>query len=219
MVHALFLCVEKMKKCIVICALYEGEPIDIRKDDFVICADKGFERALAAGIHPDAVIGDFDSSRLTPSDVPADTLLTVLPWEKDDTDLGAAIKVGREKGYAHFEVYGALGGRLDHTMAAIQLSADCAKKGESMRLISPDNTAEVLMPGSYTLPKEEGCYLSLFAYTPKVKGVTLRGTHWELENAVLDYTFPVGCSNQWEVDAAQLSFAEGMLLVMRCRKN
>lgn len=219
MVHALFLCVEKMKKCIVICALYEGEPIDIRKDDFVICADKGFEKAMAAGIRPDAVVGDFDSSRLTPADVPADTLLTVLPWEKDDTDLGAAIKVGREKGYAHFEVYGALGGRLDHTMAAIQLSADCAKRGESMRLISTDNTAEVFMPGSYTLPKEEGCYLSLFAYTPEVKGVTLRGTHWELENAALDYTFPVGCSNQWEADAAQLSFAEGMLLVMRCRKN
>ena len=63
--------------------------------DFVLCADSGLAAAQAAGVVPDAVIGDMDS-------VPDEALrryaqagnVLRLPCEKDDTDGVAALEEG-----------------------------------------------------------------------------------------------------------------------------
>ena len=56
---------EVKKKCVIICASPYNQPDFIRDiigvNDYVICADGGFDTALKAGIKPDIVIGDFDS--------------------------------------------------------------------------------------------------------------------------------------------------------------
>ena len=44
----------------------------------------------------------------------------LFPVRKDDTDLMLAIKKGIEMEYQDFLIYGATGGRLDHTIASIQ---------------------------------------------------------------------------------------------------
>ena len=56
------------------------------KDWTVICADGGLQTALAAGLKPDYLIGDWDSGGGPAGDVPYAT----LPVEKDFTDLQAA---------------------------------------------------------------------------------------------------------------------------------
>ena len=43
-----------------------------------------------------------------------------LPAEKDDTDMVAALRLGLARGYRDFRLYGAAGGRIDHTIANLQ---------------------------------------------------------------------------------------------------
>ena len=90
----------------------------LNSEDYVICADGGWDIATELGILPNLLIGDFDSIK---SPLP-DGIETIkfLP-EKDYTDLDLAIRTAVEKGYSHLTVIGGIGGRLDHTIANIQL--------------------------------------------------------------------------------------------------
>lgn len=206
-----------MARCIIIAPLYAGEDRDWlqpQEGDLVICADAGFRAAAQYGLKPDLTIGDFDSLGHV-----ADTgEVITLPVHKDDTDMVACIKEGRRRGYRKFVLAGCLGGRFDHTFACLQCAADCAKRGESAWLCDMRNRVTVLAPGSYRLPRIIGRKLSLLAYTPEVRGVTLRGTLWELDDAVLGSDYPLGCSNEWTADEAYLSFESG-LLVICCSKD
>ena len=47
--------------CSVICGSPEGNLIG-RPEGLIICADRGYDIAAAAGVTPDIVVGDFDSS-------------------------------------------------------------------------------------------------------------------------------------------------------------
>ena len=76
-----------MSRCVIICASPYNQPEFIRNsinsNDYIICADGGFDTALKAGVSPHIVIGDFDSSELI--DI-HHCKKVVLPTEKDDTD-------------------------------------------------------------------------------------------------------------------------------------
>jgi len=80
------------------------------------------------------------------------------------------------------------------------------------------NRVRVLLPGEYTIPAMEGRKLSLLAYTPQVTGVCLQGAEWELQDATLDNSYPLGCSNEFVGPQARLSFAEGALMLI-CAKE
>lgn len=76
--------------------------IRINEGDTVIAADAGLRYLRAAGINPDSVIGDFDSL----GSVPEGGKVTVLPAEKDVTDMYAAAEAGVAAGYTEFKFYG-----------------------------------------------------------------------------------------------------------------
>ena len=96
---------EVKKKCVIICASPYNQPDFIRDiigvNDYVICADGGFDTALKAGIKPDIVIGDFDSKEKD-SNIENDAQSIVLPTDKDDTDGIYCVKYGISKGFDKF---------------------------------------------------------------------------------------------------------------------
>lgn len=202
----------KMARCIIIAPLYQGEEralVTPEPGDLLICADAGYRAAKAYGLQPDLTIGDFDSLQ---GDVNEGEVIR-LPVYKDDTDTVVCLREGRNRGYREFIVAGCLGGRFDHTLSCLQCAADCALRGETIWLCDAQNRVTVLAPGSYDLPRLPGRTLSLLAYTPEVRGVTLRGAQWELQNAELRSSYPLGCSNAWTEDIARLTFTEGLLVV------
>ena len=79
--------------------------------DRVICADGGFLHAVSAGIKPDIVVGDFDSSEL-----PTDTECVVFPKDKDLSDAEIAIEYAIRNYGKNITLTCALGKRLDHQM-------------------------------------------------------------------------------------------------------
>lgn len=87
-----------------------------RAGDYVIAADGGYRSLKARGIEPDFVMGDFDSLGYRPDHPNVET----HPVMKDDTDLGLAVRWALAHGHRRFVIAGALGGRLDQTIASLQ---------------------------------------------------------------------------------------------------
>ena len=92
-------------------------------------------------------------------------------------------------------------------------AADCALRGERAWLVDGQNRATILAPGTHHLPKMPGRKLSLLAYSPEVRDVTLTGAKWTLTRATLTYRYPLGCSNEFTADMAEVTFREGLLMV------
>ena len=137
-----------------------------------------------------------------------------LPCEKDDTDMLAAIKFAMEKRISDFVIYGGLGGRLSHTIANIQCLLYLKEKGLNGVLIGKDTKAFLLQNETFTFSEQQEGFLSVFAYSEKAEGVTLKGLKYELEDAELTAAYPLGVSNEFIGKEAQVSVREGILLLV-----
>ena len=104
---------------VIICGGNVGEYIKdyIKPDDYIICADSGYDRAKAFGITPDIVIGDMDSTK--EAEIPFEKI--VYPVRKDFTDSEIAVNYAIEKGFEEVLMFGMIGTRMDHTLASISL--------------------------------------------------------------------------------------------------
>ncbi|MBQ9326093.1 MAG: thiamine diphosphokinase [Clostridia bacterium] len=208
-----------MGTCYVLGAMYAGEwqriLRDRQRDDLILCADGGLDAAIRYGIKPDYVIGDFDSMPASHAQGYAHCTLSA---HKDDTDMRACFLEGERRGYRDFVFLGGTGGRLDHTLANIQLLSECAQKGYRNCLSDDFNTMRVYAPGTYRIAGDETIYLSLIALSDRVEGITLSGTEWELHDAVLTNTYALGCSNETRAETVMLRFAKGLLGVLLCKR-
>mgnify|MGYP003305128499 CR=1 FL=1 len=136
---------------------FNNENIIKNSDDLLICADAGYSYIENTNLKVDILVGDFDSL----DEIPTGIDIYKLPSEKDDTDLFVAIQEGIKKGYRVFDIYGALGGRIEHSYANIQILANLAKQGITATLIDQATTIQMLTEGTYIYKDIKG-YLSLF---------------------------------------------------------
>lgn len=200
-----------MKTCYIIAA-GETDLIEFEKNDgdFVICADAGYKKALERDIVPDLVVGDFDSL----GEIPKLENVEVHPSEKDETDTFLALTCALERGYKNVVVFGALGGRLDHTVANLQLLKYLCERGVSCTLVSKRETVTAVKNSSLSFSKRESGVISVFSLTDTSEGVFEKGLKYELENAVLTSSFPLGVSNEFVGKEAEISVGNGVLMVI-----
>ncbi len=191
--------------------------IDIEKEDFVICADNSFVKALGENIRIDLIIGDFDTG--TPSAFPIGTEILKFPIEKDDTDTMLCIKEAEKRGFTEIVIVGGLSGRLDHTFANIQSIAYGKANGLNIKISDGENEVFLIHPGKITLAKKDGFSLSVFAYGDNVEGVCERGVKYPVENVALTSSFPLGVSNEIIADEAEISLSKGLLLIILSKFN
>jgi len=178
--------------------------------DLVIAADGGYAYIQKYGLPIHMIIGDFDSLPDPPEGVP----LLRLPKEKDDTDMAAAIHHGLEAGYRVFCIYGGCGGRIEHTLANIQLLARLAQQGARGFLFDGESVITAIRNGSITfLPNATG-YVSAFAHSDVALGVWEKGLKYPLNDAMLCSTSPLGVSNEFIGRASEISVREGTLIVI-----
>ncbi len=204
----------KMSK---ICAIISGgeySPINIPKDAFVVACDRGYEYAMREGIKPDLVIGDFDSYD---GELPVDVPVMRLKAEKDDTDTMVAVKYAIENGFDEVRLFCALGGRFDHAFANLQSGVYAKAHGLNLKVLSDDTEIYFLSNETVSFPRREGYSLSVFALTDSCSGLTLKGTKYPLESFTLTNTFPLGVSNEWRADAAEITVSDGVLAVVLSR--
>lgn len=187
------------------------------EDTFIIALDGGLVFCEEQNIVPDMIVGDFDSlpskKRILLERYPQE-IIHRLPCEKDDTDTLAALRLAVEMGYGHFVIYGGLGGRISHTMANIQSLLFLKDIGLSGELIGKNSKVFLVKNESCTLSKEESGYVSVFALGGKAKGVTLSNLKYEISDAELSDSFPIGVSNEFIGKEAEFIVKEGVLLVV-----
>ena len=178
--------------------------------DLVIAADGGFLTLTRLGVHMDLVVGDFDSMGFRP-DHPN---VVDLPVEKNDTDTLAALRLGLERGFRRFRIYGGTGGREDHTLANFQCLTWLSRQGCQGWLLGEGWTATSITDGSLTLPAGRTGTVSVFCQGDRAEGVTLRGLKYPLEDAVLTCDFPLGVSNAFTGAESFFSVRRGSLLIL-----
>lgn len=203
-----------MRECVIFCAAEcDGLARPIGPESFVIAADGGLRHTEKLGLTPDAVLGDFDSLGFCPEGA------NVFPVEKDDTDAMLAVRLGLERGCEEFLLYGSLDGpRLDHTVANFQTLQFLADHGAAGYLIGNTTMVTVVKNGKITFPAGLSGTISVFCMGPDAVGVTEKGLFYGLENASLTSGFPLGVSNHFTGEAAEISVKNGSLLVLWERK-
>lgn len=189
----------------------------MRREDYIIALDGGLAFCMEQGIKPDRIVGDFDSLPLKKQELlnnyPQEIIYR-LPCEKDDTDTLAALKMLTYMGYQRFTIYGGLGGRLSHTMANIQSLLYLKEQGLHGELAGVDSRIFLIKDEKVILPAKKNNYISIFAYSQKAEGVTLKNLKYEVENVELTNSFPIGVSNEFVGEEAEISVAKGTLLVV-----
>lgn len=201
----------KSGKCVIFGASPEyPERISLPEGELlIIAADGGIEHAERLGASPDLMIGDFDSTDSSPDNIP----VTVLPHVKDTTDMNEAVRLGIERGCTEFHIYGGTGGRLDHTLANIQLAADISKQGLSIFFYGKGCTITAVTNGTIYLPSRESGYLSVFAHDNECYGVMIKGLMYETSDITLRNDFALGVSNEFIGKPAEISVKHGTLIV------
>ncbi|MFZ5813871.1 MAG: thiamine diphosphokinase [Bacillota bacterium] len=183
--------------------------------DLVICADGGIRHALALGLTPGLILGDFDSAdpavlaRLEAAGTPVQR----VPVEKDQTDTHLALEEAVRRGAGEILLVGGAGSRLDHTLANLLLLPGVAVP---VTLVDGKNIARLLRPGqSLTVAGQPGDFLSLLPLTPAATGVSVSPARWPLQNATLRWGESLGVSNRLAGPEARVSVGEGYLLVIQ----
>ncbi|MGI6065599.1 MAG: thiamine diphosphokinase [Bacillota bacterium] len=187
----------------------------IREDDFIVCADGGARHALAMGIVPHVVLGDFDS--LSPS-MKADLLKTncrveSFPAEKDATDTELALKWCLKQNPQEIIILGALGTRFDHSLASIFLLA-LVPVGIPARLVNEQNEI-FLVRDHMPIEGSPGEYVSVLPLTPGAFGVFTKGLKYILHDEALDFGTTRGVANELVKEKASLEIKEGWALVIK----
>jgi thiamine pyrophosphokinase len=198
------------KICNIAAALAFDNEISIRPGDLLIAADAGYEQLVKRGLKPDLIVGDFDSL----GSIPESENIVRHPVMKDDTDLMLAIRLGLERGYKFFYIYGGLGGRLDHTIANIQALDFIAHNGGIGYLFGEAETVTVFADGVFSFPEGSDGIISVFAQGGIAEGVTLKGLLYPLNNATLTPSYPLGVSNEFTGSEASVTVKKGRLLVI-----
>lgn len=200
-----------MRKCIIIGAGEFSAPKAINEDDLIIAADGGYDHARAAGISPHLFIGDMDS---IVSSLPENIEKITFPERKDYTDMHLSYLEGKKRGCLEFEIYGGTGGRSDHTFANISLLLGIAEDGLYGSMISQSEVCTVIKNKSLTISGKAGKYISVFAIGGIATGVTIKGLDYEVSDVTLTPDFPLGVSNKFTDNIAEISVISGALLVI-----
>ena len=196
------------KVCSIICGAPECDLPD-NHEGLIICADKGLDHALARGLTPDIVVGDFDSAATNPPE--GVRVVRTIP-EKDDTDTILACETAIEAGCDEIRLYCALGGRTDHTIANIQTMEMMRQRGVNVTIISSSERLYLVHEREAAIPKFHG-YVSVFSYGETCI-VSEYGMKYGLVRYRLDNAYPLGVSNEVAEDIGRIIVHGGTALVI-----
>lgn len=189
----------------------------------VIAADRGIDFCLKYGIKPYLALGDMDSVSSEGLEAIKKTGIEIktYPVEKDFTDTEIALTLIPEN--EPVTVVCPLNGRLDHIIANLQIGSALHSEGRDIKL--DDGCTEVyFLSGteSVTIGTDRWgieSAVSVVPLTPEVKGVTLKGLYYPLEDGIIETGKSLSFSNRPAegVSEFSVSIKEGRAAVIVSR--
>lgn len=201
-----------MKDICYIVGAGECKKLYINEDNkaYIIAADGGLKYLENEGIKPDLVIGDFDSLEY----IPTHENRIRLPKEKDVTDMYAAVNEGMKMGFKTFIIYGAMGGRFDHSIANCQLLNHIVKSGCKGIIVENDYAVTSIHNSNIKFGKDFKGLISIFSSGTTSKDVSIQGFKYEVTDIELTYDYPLGTSNEFVGCEGIVTVGDGTLLII-----
>ena len=187
----------------------------VQNTDHIVATDGALDRAIECAIEVNTLIGDLDSladpTRL--EDRFPDMEILRYPAEKDWTDLELAIDWALERSPMSIVVFGAAGGRIDHTMANLALLEKGLHSGIPIELISGNESVR-LIQGNLTIDNAAiGDRVSLLPIS-LFSTVSTQGLKYSLGGAKLFRGQGRGISNTVESTPVSVNVESGVLAVV-----
>ncbi|MBR5809553.1 MAG: thiamine diphosphokinase [Clostridia bacterium] len=195
---------------IIICGGTVGEYIKnyIKPDDFVICADSGYDHAKKFGIRADIVIGDMDSTKY--GDISEEKML--YPKRKDFTDSELAIMYAEKKGFESVLLFGMIGTRMDHSLANIGMISRLKNA-----VIIDENNETYFAGNEFSLNGKPGDIISIIPFCEDLFGVTTVGLDYPLVAGEIKCGTSLGISNVMTGDNCRIKIEKGKALIIRSK--
>jgi thiamine pyrophosphokinase len=182
----------------------------------IIAVDGGAAHCLRLGLRPELVVGDLDSLQpgLQASLAEAGSAFERHPAEKDETDLELALLRAVSLGADRIILAGALGGRLDMSLANLLLPALPEFEGIRIELWEPRSTAWLLRPPGEEVEGAPGDTLSLVPLAGNAEGLVTEGLAYPLRDETLVFGRTRGLSNVFTGVRARVGLRAGKLLAV-----
>ena len=201
--------------------LSEWKELGLMRRGLIIAADGGLKWCSHLQVKPDILVGDFDSAGYDPGTEEIDRYrkdrsirVRSFPPEKDWTDTQIALRQALNEGCRRIYLLGGTGTRLDHVMGNIALMPLALEEGADLILLDPNNRIYMRSRPFSILKKQQwGRYVSLFAFGGPVRGLTLRGMKYPLQDHTLVCEGSLGLSNEISEESAYITFQSGRLIV------
>ena len=178
--------------------------------DLVIAADSGYRTAQAFGVHPNVLLGDFDS--LGEPDVPEGCEVIRVPVQKDETDTQLAVEKAIEMGATDIVIIGSTAGRFDHAMSTLAILENLHSRHIRAQIVNGQNRVCFIKNTNHIVLRSQYKYFSLIA-TDKAKGVSIEGAIYPLKSKTLDRMLQYAISNEVDGNAALITVKKGGLFI------
>ncbi|WP_240475194.1 thiamine diphosphokinase [Neotamlana sedimentorum] len=189
--------------------LINGEPPktfpDLSEYDVVCATDGGYKHLLAHKITPHFISGDFDSLNNLPQDIEV-----IHTPDQDFTDFDKVLKILKERGFTHIDVYGASGQEQDHFLGNLSTAVQW---NNDFNLMFFDNYGYYFLADKYK--KINNCKNKIVSLVPvfEVDGVTTKGLMYPLNNESLIFGKRIGTRNIAIEDSVEIMHESGHLFV------
>lgn len=189
---------------------------NISKNDFLIAVDGGANKLIKTKFMPNLIIGDMDSISKNALKKYKSVEQIKFPREKDLIDLELAINYCKKNKFKELIILGALGARADMTLTNIFLLTQIPQKINA-KIIHENQEIFLIQKKNYSITGIPGETISLLPLNGAVKGLTLKGFKYELQNYTLRFGIGIGLSNEFKKKKVSISFKNGLLLCTHFR--
>lgn len=199
---------------------YDYHKSIIENCDLVICGDGGANHAYKMDIIPNYILGDLDSihNKIKSYYENKNVEFIKFPSKKDKTDTEICIDYAYHLKATEVILLGALGGRMDHAMANVNLLYYMLKKGIKGSIVNETDSIYI-SDNELTIKGNKGDNISLIPLYGDVVGVTLENLEYPLNDFTIKKGSSIGISNVMIDNNCRISLKSGYLLVCKSKDN
>ncbi|MFC1920010.1 thiamine diphosphokinase, partial [Chloroflexota bacterium] len=139
--------------------------------DLVLGVDGGARYAHTLNVTLDSVIGDMDSLSDLERQGISNAEFIFYPPEKDETDLELTLLYAEGRGADHIVMVGAIGGRIDMTIANILLLTSARLSSSKIEIWHGEQTVWIIKPPGADISGSPGDAVSLIPLGGDVSGI------------------------------------------------
>ena len=187
--------------------------------DYFVAVDNGVRHTYTFNVIPHLLIGDLDSidHDLVEILLSEGVKIQKFPSNKDETDLELALNYVIEKGFTKILLVGALGGRMDQSLANLDLLTR-EDLGDLDIRMDDGRTAVFAIKDSVSFKTTINDTISLMPICRPATGITTQGLAYPLNNETLYPKKTRGISNTAVANQVSITLEEGQLLCIHLHR-